>query len=402
MRVAVAFRDIAARSGGAERVAVELINELVARGFEVDLVSCEEDPSEPFYPLAPEVRRFNLHGADGFGMRVLRGKFLRKRGKKSNVLKWISRHGGYVSALRSYLRRNRPDVLLPFMPSSMTVAALAATGTGIPVVASTHNEPSQDFENPKRWDANPVDVFLRTKLLRRFRTILVLLPTYRDWYPKKLHDRIEVIPNPVIPIDQRLRASAKRKNRILAVGRLTTVKRLDALIEAWGLLHKDFPEWSVHIYGEGPEKSRLCELRDSFNFGEGSLVLEGTTTEIMDAYLGSRLFCHPARFEGFPLCVCEALAAGLPVIGFEDCSGLNSLVVDGQNGLLVQADSDRAEALARSLKRVLQDEKLRDELSQNAPPSVEVFAPKAIYDLWERAIRNAVSAGSSAHTKFSR
>lgn len=390
MRVAVAFRDIAARSGGAERVAVELINELVARGFEVDLVSCEEDPSEPFYPLAPEVRRFNLHGADGFGMRVLRGKFLRKQGKKSNILKWISRHGGYVFALRAYLRKNRPDVLLPFMPSSMTVAVLAATGTGIPVVASTHNEPSQDFENPKRWDANPVDVFLRKKLLRRFRTILVLLPAYRDWYPKELHDRIEVIPNPVIPVDQALRESGKRKNRILAVGRLTTVKRFDALIEAWGRLHGEFPDWSVHIYGEGPEEERLCELRDRFDF-QGSLVLEGTTTEIAAAYLSAKIFCHPAQFEGFPLAVCEALAHGLPVVGFEDCSGLNSLVADGCNGLLVQAGPDRVETLAGGLKRVLRDQELRDKLSQNASCSVEEFAPASVYDLWERVIRKAVS-----------
>ena len=44
----------------------------------------------------------------------------------------------------------------------------------------------------------------------------------------------------------------------------------------------------------------------------------------------------PSKYEGFPLALTEAMSAGLPCVGFKSCTGVNGLIVDGENGFLVE------------------------------------------------------------------
>ena len=77
----------------------------------------------------------------------------------------------------------------------------------------------------------------------------------------------------------------------------------------------------------------------------------GHTNAITRAYLAASLLCHPAEHEGWGLAVTEAIAAGVPAVGFADCPGVNQLIRDGENGVLVPGDGDRAEDLRRRSAR---------------------------------------------------
>lgn len=306
MKIAFVIQKIADRSGGAERVLIETANEMARRGHHVEILSHENRGKPPFYRLDSGVRHRNLFD------RPIEHKDKEKWKKREvfrenlpvffpiNHIKWRMTHGGFVKELRRYIKRERPDVLVPFLPPAITPTALAARGTGVRVVASTHNEPSQDFDNPKRWDANPIDVRLRREVLADLDKILVLLPTYKDYYPKSLHDKIDDMPNPVVPVDPAILASAQREKLILGVGRLAGVKRFEVLIDAWLDLHKNFPDWRVEIYGEGPAKSELASMIYSHGLEE-TVSLKGTTREISKHYLRASLLCHPAEYEEFPL-----------------------------------------------------------------------------------------------------
>jgi glycosyltransferase involved in cell wall biosynthesis len=119
--------------------------------------------------------------------------------------------------------------------------------------------------------------------------------------------------------------------------------------------------------------------------------------DIEEQYLGASILAHPAEFEGFPLAVTEALASGLPVIGFEDCSGLNRLVTHGVNGLLVAAEGDRVSNFAEALRSLMKNEDLRLKLAQAGPPSMAIYAPDAVVDLWEDMLfADAVPRGGLA------
>jgi glycosyltransferase involved in cell wall biosynthesis len=85
--------------------------------------------------------------------------------------------------------------------------------------------------------------------------------------------------------------------------------------------------------------------------------------DLVYAYLSADIFVFPSLRKGLPLSVLEAMACGLPVVGF-DVPGMNDVIVNGENGLLVPARDPKA--LANAVLALLNDEDLRRELGQKA------------------------------------
>lgn len=395
-RVTLVIEKLAERSGGAERVLIETANALAHRGHEVEILSHEFRGRPPFYPTAPGVRLANLRPPRESRSR-LRRLLDRLRGLAERVLPevfpfdrlvWQSRNRGFHHRLSRHLAATRPDVALAFMPPAISALALAAPGMPLRRIASTHNAPEQDFCNPERWDPSRLDRRRRLALTGRMDRIAVLLPEYRDWYPAALRQRIAVIPNAVPPQDPARLARAERGNIVLAVGRLAAVKRHDLLIAAWARIAPGFPGWQLHIYGEGPERGTL-QVQITAAGLQDSVQLRGHSARIADAYLGAALLAHPAAYEGFPLAVTEALAAGLPVLGFADCSGLNRLVQDGLNGHLIPAPPReidpvrRIEPLSAALATLMADAATRQRLGAAGPASMAPYTPASVIAQWE-------------------
>ncbi len=107
-------------------------------------------------------------------------------------------------------------------------------------------------------------------------------------------------------------------------------------------------------------------------------------------YARADVLAVSSRYESFGLVTAEALAAGIPVVGFADCPGTNELVVDGVNGLLVSGD-DRVAALEEGLRRITGDRDYRARLASSAASSVERFGLEAVADQWERVCRSMTS-----------
>ncbi len=401
-RIVFFIQNLSLAGGGAERVLTETANAMHARGFDVHVAYYQRQNTPLVFPLAYGVQRVNLHY-------IPREPALEVETDDSVVPAPAPRPGliGFIKnalrpslrglrmarAIRRYLRAVRPDVVIPFLPPGFTATTVAALGLGIPVIASTHNAPQQDFDNPLKYSGNPIDMWLRFNVLRLVDRILVLLPEYRDYYPPKMRRKISVVPNPVHAIPPP--AGSVRKNAILAVGRLTKVKRFDVLIRAWAPLAKKYPDWSINIWGIGPEREALEQLIGENGVGD-SVYLRGYTAEIQAEYFTHTWLAHPAEYEGFPLAVTEALSMALPVIGFSDCSGLNRLVHDGENGILVDSGSDRVAALTATLDRALSDATLAPRLGGNGPSSVAQYSPEHVYGQWEDTILRTIGADRRA------
>lgn len=392
-RITFVIEKLAQRSGGAERVLIETANSLNERGHHVEIISHEYRGRKPFYPINPGIVLSNLRRPTRPFLNKISYPIREVLHQMPDIpvldrVVWLSRNGAFWRRLQSHLRSTRPDVVIGFMPPAISAIALAKTNHPMRRVASMHNAPEQDFHNPQRWDPSRLDQKRRFMLMSRMDRIAVLLPEYRDWYPQSMHEKIIILPNAVKPIPEELRVSIKREKKVMAVGRLATVKRHQMLIKSWSIIASRFPEWKLYIFGEGPLKDVLTAQIKTLGL-EGSVFLMGHTTDIAQHYLSASILAHPAEFEGFPLAVTEALASGLCVVGFEDCSGLNRLVQNDVNGILVSAKGKREEKFANALSKVMEDGRLRMKLGAGGPPSVAAYAPDKVIDMWEHLLWGA-------------
>lgn len=397
-RIVFIIDRLAGRGGGAERVLIETANALARRGHLVEIITHERGRGDPFYPLVPGVMLTRLRPPQPV-WRVpldrLRGPLERHGHHLPGLdrLAWFSRHGGFWRRLARYLAATRPDAACAFMPPAFTALSLAsarmrAQGITVPAFASTHNAPVQDFSNPERWGPGRLDRARRLAALTGLDGIAVLLPEYRAWYAPALQARITVLPNAVNPVPQSARARPAAARRIVAVGRLAAVKRHELLIAAFARLAEAFPDWRLDIHGRGPLAGHLSAQIAAAGL-QDRITLHGQSTDMAAVYGRAALLAHPAAYEGFPLAVTEALAHGLPVLGFGDCSGTNALVRNGETGILLslagqeEGPAARVDSLTEGLRRLMADPDLRDRLGRAGPGDMAPYAPELIIEQWE-------------------
>lgn len=149
----------------------------------------------------------------------------------------------------------------------------------------------------RTWERD-VDRFI---VLSRFAADILI----RAGIPK---DRIVVKPNVVNDPGPRPRPPSAG-NSILYVGRLTEEKGIADLVEAWG--RTDVPGLDLVVIGDGP---LLEEVRGA---GGGKVEVLGALSpeEVRRRMLEARALVLPSRwFEGMPMVLLEAMAAGLPVV----------------------------------------------------------------------------------------
>jgi glycosyltransferase involved in cell wall biosynthesis len=365
MKLLLAIKATALAGGGTERVVSQVTAALAERGHDVTLVSFDQPGEPPFYPIHPAVRQHRL-GIGNISRGTGLGEALRR-----------------IAALRRLALELRPDVAIGFMHSAYIPLGLALAGTGIPLVASEHI--SYDHYRTRRLQA----ALLRlTPLIAK--AITVLSPAVRDGFPAAMRRRMTVVPNPVaVQVRQPADPAGEPPRTLLAVGRLEEQKDHSTLIAAFAKIAGNFLDWRLRIVGEGVLRPQLEAQRRRLGL-EDRVDLPGATRDVAAEYAAAQLFAMPSSYESFGLTTAEALAHGLPAIGFADCPGTNELIRDGVNGLLA-AGPDRAAALADGLARLMGSSELRTRLGAAGPASIEAFAPERVADIWERLLSRVAS-----------
>lgn len=384
--IAIIIEKLAQRGGGAERVLVDLANTLFMRGYQVEIVTHEYRGKSPAYDLLPGIIRSNLRPTQRSHLKRAIQPARKALNKLHSVplidrLSWLNRHGAFWRRLGRHLSATKPDIAIAFMPPAITALAYAKASDNLLRIASTHNAPEQDYENVSRWDPSKIDQRRRMQCLNQIDKICVLLPSYADYYDFP-SGKVVVVPNAVRQ-NSYIVPPEERSKVVIFSGRLEKVKRPELAVLAWKEIQDNHPDWHFHIYGEGSLKQELKHLIARREVKRTRIC--GHQKEVLEKVASASVLLHPAAFEGFPMSVCEALAAGTPVVGFSDCSGLNTLVRDEINGVLARP-LDRLETLARSLDKVISDERFRFQLSLAGPSSVSMYSPDTVADLWESII----------------
>jgi glycosyltransferase involved in cell wall biosynthesis len=206
----------------------------------------------------------------------------------------------------------------------------------------------------------------------------------RRGFPRVIACRMVIMPNPVRAGAAELHEERHETNRILSVGRLEQQKDHRTLIAAFARLAPRFPAWRLRIVGEGVLRPSL-ETQVAALGLDRRVELPGATSAVGAEYRGASIVAIPSLYESFGIATAEAMAYGVPVIGFADCPGTNELIVDGVNGLLVDS-VDRVAGLAEGLSRLMSSSKERKRLGDAGPARAALFSPEQILDRWEELV----------------
>lgn len=367
MRILVACRAIDNIAGGVERQSAALINAMIARGHEAALLTWDPDTARSFYPLDPKAHWFKMGLGDPMQKAGLALRF--KRMQKT----------------RQIMRDFQPDIIIAFQQGTFFSLKIFTLGIRIPMIAAMRNALSiLDFVKM----GNRRQFILQT--LRLANVITVQFDHYREDYPAYLRDKIRAVPNAIEPAAQVANPGEDaEKKTLLAVGRLSFQKNYHLLIEAFQKISDDFPDWQLFIAGEGDERKNLETLIN----GHDQIEIPGTIMDVSNLYAKAHLYCQPSLWEGFPNALSEALAHGLPSIGFQNCDGVNALIKHNESGLLAsngQTDSDNIDSLAQALKMLMNDEDKRRMMSENALETMRPYQPGPVFDRWEDILKEVL------------
>lgn len=349
-------------AGGSERVVSSIANHWAERGCKVAVITLERRGTPPYYKIDPGVDVIHLDLPN------------RRTGPLRGA--WLA--ANRMLRLRRQLLRLAPDVVISFLTRTNILSLLAAKGTGIPVVVSERN-------NSELQTCGAAWGWMRKQLYPTSFGLVTMTNGAMDLFPRRQRPRSWVIPNEAnLPVDLHLR----RGQRILAaVGRLVPQKGFDLLLEAFARIARAHPDWTLVIWGEGPERAALerqrCALAlDSRVQFPGVSERPGGWIETADAFVLS------SRYEGWGIVLVEAMAAGLPVVSFDCRFGPSDMVTHEEDGLLVP--NGDVEALSTELSRLMGNEALCISLGQAAAKSARRFSRERVMARWDEVVSSAI------------
>lgn len=168
---------------------------------------------------------------------------------------------------------------------------------------------------------------------------------------------------------QRPAPQMRKVPRIVTVARLSPEKGHLILLHALKLLRDEGTHAQLQIVGSGPFEHPIRREADLLGVGDAVIFTGEQLPEDVSKLLAEAdVFCLPSFSEGLPVSIMEAMAVGVPVVSTW-ISGIPELAINEVTSLTVPASN--APALATALKRIINDETLRNTLIQNARDEVE-------------------------------
>lgn len=357
--------------GGYSRIVIDKINWLADHGYEVTICDILRTDIVPAYPLDNRVRtiRGDIVGTSGNLWHKFKEMFLAYKRMK-NVIQEVS-----------------PDVIINAHSPRVTWMLLFVTN--IPKIVEIHLSriaiEGYGDKSAVSKNISYVYKFIRKWIYSKYDKFVVL--THEDEKAWGMKNCI-TIPNFTNMSTKETMPSSLMSNKIITTARLVVQKRLDLMIEVWGLLSKRYPDWSVDVYGDGPERSKLHALIDQKGIGQ-SFHLLGSTMDVKEKLQQSSIFCFTSEYEGFGIVIIEAMQMGLPVVSFE-YSGIHDIIKNGENGIIIPFGD--VDAFAEALASLMDSKEKMFAIRNNALRSVLKFEKTSVMNSWDQLFKTLIKS----------
>lgn len=222
-------------------------------------------------------------------------------------------------------------------------------------------------------------------------------------------NKVTVIYNPIEKCDVKS-IPIRKENVVLVVGRLQDVKQQWHIVRAFRCVLEQVPDAKLVIAGKGENERYLKQLCREMNL-EKNTEFKGYVNDMASLYLQAKCVVFCSASEAFPCSVIEAMSYGVPVVA-ADCPGgireiiareddcgtviTNTVLVSG--GILTpKVDGKRygskepltkaEKEMAEGIIYILQNEDIREKMSENCYEISKLFGYKKISYQWERILQ---------------
>lgn len=344
MKCALEIINTSQLSGGAEHL-TQVTAGLRASGWRV-AVACTAD--------GPVTKRWQALGAEVVPVDLMR--------RRDNL------HA--IRSIRAAMRDLRPSLVHGHGTRAAFYACLAQAGRPrTPTIYTVHGF---SFDKPRPRLHRTLYTLSEAFTCRRAdRVIFVSESDAREARARRLLGRtpFEVIPNGVDLARFAARPEQRGRRVVATVARLVEQKGVEYFLRASGVVARRFPDSEFWIIGDGPLRPALAEAARAAGLN-GNCRFLGASDRVDEWLARADLFVLPSLWEGLPIALLEAMAAGLPVIA-TDTSGSKEVIEKSGVGVLVP--SRDSGALATAMERLLADAAARHRMGADARRAVAEF-----------------------------
>lgn len=338
--------------GGAERVVSILANSYINMGWEVDI--CMLLHNIISYDINKKVNIINLSY------------------EKSSFIK--NRLIGLV-LLRNYVKNNPADIYVPFLAKISVLFMMATFGLNL----SDKRIISSERIDPYSVKYSKILRILVHMAFLKSDNIVFQTKKAKSFYSKKIQDKGIIIGN---PINLSIEAKENRHSIIITAGRLVPQKNQKMLIRAFARVSKEYPEYQLHIYGEGKLRQDLEKEIKDLKMSD-KIYLKGESDNYLEKLSLAEIFVLSSDYEGLSNALLEALLMGIPTIS-TNCAGAEEIIENYENGILVEKGNQKE--LEKKLRELISNKNLQQKLSNNAKKLRNNFLVQNVISKWNNII----------------
>ena len=358
--------------GGAEQAVISEAN-ILAERYEVEIICFYKLLDKPAFYLDSRVKVTYLTegikpNRDEIKNAITEKNVLRiaKEGIKSiQILHWRT------SKMRKAIRRCDADVIISSRYLYHKLLVKNAKKSVI-CIAQEHNH----HNNDEKYIRQQIDA------VKNMDYFMPVSQELTDFYRKRLVGekvKCKYISHylETMPVKQ---SELSGKN-IVSVGRLSKEKGFEELIEVFHEIYKLDSECTLHIIGDGDEKSMLEKLILKYNL-QDQVVLHGFQGKayIEKIMYHSALYIMTSYTESFGLVLIEAQSYGVPCIAYDSAQGAKEIIASGVNGVLI-SNRDRKSMVSEALK-LLTCSEYRRRMGKESRKNAEKYSRENIAKRW--------------------
>lgn len=368
--------------GGAERHATYIANHLSDLGYDVSIILLADGCVD--YPLRDNIKVVDLQ-KEIYPENVLKLSFFQKA--KLKVLRRFSKErfdwydqklhvvNNFAKKVEYYLskqERIENSLVISFLSLPNISACYGKKKCGYKVIMAEFSSPQDEFAK------NAPENKLKKRYFKLCDGFIFQTEEQRKFYSYLNNINARIIPNPIEIIT--VKTTGVRSKEIVNFCRLSTAKNIPLLIDAFSRLHKEYPDYKVVIYGEGPEKQNIQNLIKE-NQLENNVELRPFASNVLELICDCAMFVSSSDREGISNSMIEAMAIGMPTI-CTDCpaGGARMMIRPYENGILTPVGD--VEALYKAMKYMIENPDKAERMGEKAMEIRETLKKEKILNKW--------------------